>query len=133
MSYKKVWEIGSFKVDAPNERSLQILYAPQVDKNIKDVTVLMSTLFPHQGKTGLHTHTVDEIIYVMNGRDEGQEGDRIFQIEPGIVMYIPAGVEHDCRNFSDETMRMLCIYVPSLPEDKAKNILVGAKIRGKQR
>ena len=117
MPYKKLWEIPSYKVDPPNERTLQVIYSPQIDKGIKDVTVLMSILFPHGGRSGLHTHTVDEIMYIITGRGEGVEGDDIFEIEPGTIIYAPAGVKHECRNFSDETMQILCIYVPSLSNE----------------
>jgi len=131
MPYKRLWEIGSFKVDPPNERSLQILYSPQVDEGIQNVTVLMSTIAPHTGKTGLHTHPVDEIIYIITGRGEGEEGGKTFKIEPGTIIYVKAGVEHDCRNFGDDTMQMLCIYVPALPDEAVERIVKNAKIRVK--
>jgi len=132
MPYKKLWEVPSYKVDPPNERTLQILYSPQIDKNIKDVTVLMSTLFPHGGRSGLHTHDVDEIMYIITGRGEGVEGDKVFDIEPGVIIYAPAGVRHECRNFSDETMQILCIYIPSLPDDVVEKFVKNAKLRVKK-
>jgi len=132
MPYKRLWEIGSFKVESPNERSLQILYSPQVDKGIQDVTVLMSTIAPHSGKTGIHTHPVDEFIYIITGRGEGEEDGKTFKIEPGTIIYAPAGVKHDCRNFGDETMQMLCIYVPALPDEVVEKITRNAKLRVKK-
>jgi len=132
MSYKKAWEIPSYKVSPPNERSLQILYSPQIDKGIKDITVLMSTLFPHTGRSGLHTHDVDEIMYIITGRGEGVEEDKVFDIQPGTIIYAPAGVRHECRNFSDETMQILCVYVPSLPDDVVDKFVKNAKLRVKK-
>jgi len=131
MAYKRLWEIGSYKVEPPNERSLQILFSPQVDKGIENLTVLMSTLAPHSGRTGVHTHPVDEVIYVITGRGEGKENGKTFKIEPGTIIYAPAGVEHDCRNFSDETMQMLCVYVPALPDESVDRIVKNSKLRVK--
>ncbi len=54
MSYKRLYEIRSMKVDLPKERSLQILFSPQIDKDSENFTALMSTLAPHSGQTGPH-------------------------------------------------------------------------------
>lgn len=135
MPYRQLWEIGSKKVDPPHERSLQILYSPNppeasfgLDKD-RDITVLMSTIYPHGGQTGIHTHEVDEIIFVTTGRGKGVEGDETFDIQPGTVIYAPAGVEHDCRNLSDQTMQMVCIYSPALPSKTVKGIMQDAQTR----
>ncbi|MBC7189339.1 cupin domain-containing protein [Candidatus Aerophobetes bacterium] len=131
MPHKKLWEVPGYKVHPPNERTLQVLYSPQIDKGIKDVTVLMSTLFPHGGRSGLHTHDVDEIMYIITGRGEGVEGEEVFDIEPGVVFYAPAGVKHECRNFSNETMQIFCVYVPSLPDNVVEEFVKNASLKGK--
>ena len=131
MSYKRLWEIGSYKVGPPNERALQLIFSPRTDKGIKDCAVLMATLVPYTGRSGLHTHLVDEIMYVITGRGEGVEGDKRFKIEPGTIIYAPAGVQHECRNYGDDTMQIFCVYIPSLSneqiEEYVKNSKVGIK------
>jgi len=129
MPYKRVWEIGSFKVESPNERSLQILFSPQIDKGIKDTTVLMSTIVPHTGTTGAHTHDVDEIIYILTGRGLGVEGRETYDLEPGTVIYAPAGVEHECRNLGDDSMQLFCVFIPALPDEAVERITKNAKVR----
>jgi quercetin dioxygenase-like cupin family protein len=129
MPHKYLWEIGSEKIDPPNERSLKILMSPQVDPGMQNITALMSTIAPHTGQTGIHTHTVDELIYVITGRGEGYEAGEKFTIEPGTIIYAKAGVEHNCKNFSDETMQMYCIYSPALPSEIVARITNNAKIR----
>ncbi len=119
------------KVEPPNERSLQILYSPQVDKGMQNLTVLMSTIAPHAGKTGMHTHPVDEVLYIIAGRGEGEESGKTFEIVPGTIIYIKAGVEHDCRNLGDETMQMFCVYVPALPDEVVERITKNSKLRGR--
>ena len=129
MPHKRSWEIGSFKVEPPNERSLQVIYSRQGDKGIGDLTVLMSTIAPHSGKTGIHTHPVDEIMYIISGRGEGEEAGKTFKIVPGTIIYAPAGVEHECRNLADETMQMFCVFVPALPDESVERITRNAKLR----
>jgi len=129
MPHKRLWKIPSKVVAPPNERCLQILYTPQQDQNVANATFLMSTLAPHTGQTGVHTHVVDEIIYVITGRGEGEDDGKTFELVPGTIIYAPAGVKHNCKNFSDETMQMYCVYVPALPEEIVKNLLNEAVIR----
>ena len=131
MSYKRLWEIGSNKIDPPKERSLQILFSPQTDKGMENCTILMSTIAPHHGETGVHTHPVDEFIYIISGRGEGEEEGEIYDLVPGTIIHASAGKKHNCKNFSDETMQMLCIYVPSLSNEKVLNIINNSKIRFK--
>ncbi|MCK4348545.1 MAG: hypothetical protein KAW47_08000 [Thermoplasmatales archaeon] len=53
-------------------------------------------------------------------------------MEPGTIIYAPAGVKHDCRNFSDETMQMLCVYVPALLNEVVEKITKNAELRVKK-
>jgi hypothetical protein len=41
------------------------------------------------------------------------------------VKHNVAGVKHNCRNFSDETMQMYCVYVPALPDDERASLAGG--------
>lgn len=123
MPTKSLWEIGSYKVEPPNERSLQILFSPQKDKGVQNFTLLMATIAPHTGQTGIHTHPVDEYIYIITGRGEGKEEEKTFKIEPGTLIWAQAGVKHECRNLGDETMQMLCVYVPALPDEVVDRIV----------
>ena len=132
MPYKRLHEIGSMKVNPPTERSLQILFSPQVDGDMENFTALMSTIAPHSGQTGPHTHPVDELIYIITGRGEGEEDGKTFKIKPGTIIYAKAGVLHNCKNYSDETMQMYCIYVPALADDAVERITKNAKIRVKK-
>jgi len=106
-----------------------MLLTPQRDADSPNATFLMSTLVPHTGQTGLHTHTVDEVIYIITGYGEGEEAGTRFRIEPGTLVYVKAGVEHDCRNLGDETMQMYCVYVPALPDPAVERIISNARQR----
>lgn len=123
MSYKRLNKIKGTKIEPPKERFLQILFSPQLDKNIENFTALMSTIAPRSGQTGLHTHPVDELIYIITGRGEGEEDKKTFNIEPGTIIYAKAGVPHNCKNYSDVTMQMFCVYIPALPNQVVENII----------
>ena len=129
MMYKRLWEIGSYKVGPPKERALQLIFSPQTNKGIKDCTVLMATLAPYTGRSGLHTHSVDEIMYVITGRGEGVEGDKRFKIEAGTIIYVPAGVQHECKNYGDDTMQIFCVYVPGLSDEQIEEYVKNSKVR----
>lgn len=132
MPHTTISEIPTKKTDKPNERSLQILYSLSPDsarrgfRDQHDATVLVSTIYPHGGRTGVHTHPVDELICVISGRGYGKEQEDRFAIEPGTVIYAPANVEHDCVNLSNETMKLLCVYLPALPQQTVEQLLDGA-------
>ena len=42
-----------------------------------------------------HTNTVEHEQYVLRGRARISIGDDVHEVEPGTVVYIPAGVPHD--------------------------------------
>jgi len=127
MPVKKVSQINAFKAGPPNERLLQMLLTPQEDAGAPDATILVATLPPHTGQTGVHTHTVAEVIFILSGRGEGLEGGKTFPLEPGTLVLAPAGVEHNCRNLSDEPMRMYCVFIPAQPDEAVQRIVDGAK------
>jgi quercetin dioxygenase-like cupin family protein len=133
MPHTTVWRTPAKKIDSPNERNLQVLYSAAPDAARRgflahqpDATVLVSTIYPHGGRTGVHTHPVDELIYVMSGRGYGTECGHRFPIEAGTVIFAEANVEHDCVNLSVETMQLLCVYLPALPEQAVESLLDGA-------
>jgi quercetin dioxygenase-like cupin family protein len=42
----------------------------------------------------LHTHTVDEVVVVTGGPARVQVGDEVVVVEPGAVLFAPAGTPH---------------------------------------
>lgn len=55
-------EFSSKVVPQLYKRSFQIFLDRTNGENVVDFTFLLSTLFPSEGKTDLHIHTVDELI-----------------------------------------------------------------------
>ncbi|MGI6065752.1 MAG: cupin domain-containing protein [Bacillota bacterium] len=126
-SFKKIWEVATKTVPEPNKRNLQVVYTPQLDEGVQNFTYLVSTLYPLNGQTDFHTHPVDEMIIIQSGHGELVIEDKTYVLEPGMVLYAPAGVRHQCKNYAAETMRMHCVYMPALPDESVKKITEGTK------
>ena len=108
----KVSKVPGVKVPSPNERVLKVLMSPELG-NTKDVTVLISIISPGS-TTGLHTHDVDEYMYVVTGKGESVEQGEVSKVEPDTVIFARKGVEHEVRSISEETLKLFCVYVPAL-------------------
>ena len=105
-------EITGVKVPMPNERVLKVLMCPELG-NTKDATVLVSIISPGS-TTGLHTHDVDEYMYVVTGRGKSIEGGKVSEVDADSVIFAPEGFEHEVKNTSEETLKLFCVYVPAL-------------------
>jgi quercetin dioxygenase-like cupin family protein len=119
------WDTDEFPskvVPEPYHRSLQLILDKIDGDNVGDFTFLLSTLFPYEGKTDLHTHPVDELIYITSGYGYSLYKGEKTPVKPGSFIYAKAEEEHQVVNESNETMRLVCIYIPALPEDKVKKI-----------
>jgi quercetin dioxygenase-like cupin family protein len=61
-----------------------------------------------------HTNTVEHEQYVLRGRARIAVGDRVHEVEPGTVLFIPAGVPHSYE-VTEGPFEFLCI-VPNGPD-----------------
>lgn len=70
-------------------------------------------LEPGQDGVGAHSHEAnDEIFYVLEGTAEILLGETWRVFEAGDFIRIPAMVAHDFRNSSNETARLLNVFIP---------------------
>ncbi len=109
-------------IPEPYKRSLQVILDRTDGDNVGNFTFLLSTLFPFEGKTDYHTHTVDELIYITSGYGFSLADGKKIPIQAGSFIYAKAGEKHQCVNESNETMRLICIYIPALPEQIIQKI-----------
>jgi len=106
----EVWKVPGVKVPAPNERVLKVLMSPEVT-NTPRLSILVSIISP-QSTTGLHTHEVDEFMYVVAGKGESTIAGEKSEVEPDVLLHAPAKVQHEIRNLSDETLKLFCVFSP---------------------
>ena len=79
-------------VDAGTATEMQVLLGPE------DGTphfAMRRFIMGEGGGMPRHTNTVEHEQYVLRGRARVTIEDRIFQVEAGTVLYIPAGARHD--------------------------------------
>lgn len=121
----ETWDTREFPskvIPEPYKRSLQIILDRSDGGNVGDFTFLLSTLFPYEGKTDLHNHTVDELIYITSGYGYSVYGEKQTPVQAGSFIYAKAGEAHQVVNKSNESMRLVCIYIPALPQENIEKI-----------
>jgi len=69
-------------------------------------------LLPHNASPPLHTHPQDESYIVLDGRLTVRAGADRFELDPGVIGVVPAGVAHTFRVDSD-TARVLVLSTPA--------------------
>jgi quercetin dioxygenase-like cupin family protein len=67
------------------------------------------------GGMPMHTNTVEHEQYVLRGRATIVIAGKAYEVEPGNVVFIPAGVPHSYRSTGEEPFEFLCM-VPNLPD-----------------
>jgi len=98
------------------ERSFRVLVSPQVG-------CLRMTLFTGiipTGRAPLHAHPHEEIVYILAG--DGRlwiEDDRVGELRPGAVVFVPVAVRHTLENTGSGDMKVLGAFSPAgSPEAK---------------
>ncbi len=75
-----------------------------------------------------HTNRVEHEQYVLSGHARIGIGDEVYQVGPGNVVYIPAGVPHWYATVGDEPFVFICV-VPN-QEDVTTLLEEGHPIHG---
>jgi len=114
--------IRSVVIPEPYKRSLQLVLDKSDGDDVRDFTFLLSTLYPYDGKTDAHEHSVDELIYVASGFGYSISSGEKALIGTGTLLYASAGEKHQVVNESNETMRLVCVYVPALPAQSVRKL-----------
>jgi len=99
-------------------RTCQILVSPEVT-GTGQVSALHVEFEPGQG-TPIHTHEGIELMFVIEGEGVSIEDGKENRIYANHVVLAPKGIPHGIVNGPDRPMRMLCVYVPPLPDEYIK-------------
>lgn len=68
------------------------------------------------GFTPKHAHDWEHEVFVHNGRGEVFIEDKWHPVSKGSAVFIPANVEHQFKNASDETFTFVCLIPSGAPE-----------------
>lgn len=97
-------------------------------KHLQDEQVLFATLFSHgslevemykpQRVDMQKPHLRDEVYVVARGTSRFTAGDREYDVVAGDVLFVPAGMEHRFREFSDDFATWVFFYGPEGGESR---------------
>ena len=76
-----------------------------------DVTQFIGVIPP--GNAGMHSHTYDEVVYVIEGKGVLHLGGETTPLEPGTCIHLPPLEEHCLENVGSTPMRVLGVFHPS--------------------
>jgi len=65
---------------------------------------------------GLETHTLDQIIVIVDGSGESILDGTVAAIAPNHCVYVPAGIAHNFKNTGSAPLKLWTVYAP--PEHK---------------
>lgn len=89
---------------AGGERYLEFLRVPALSAGIY--------VLPAGGADPQRPHREDEVYYVTAGRGAIRVGAEDRAVEPGTIVYVPAGVDHRFHSITDE-LRVLVLFAPA--------------------
>jgi mannose-6-phosphate isomerase-like protein (cupin superfamily) len=69
-------------------------------------------VLPAGGTDAQKPHREDEVYYVVSGRGAVRVGDEDRLVQPGSVIFVPAGVEHRFHSIA-EALTLLVFFAPA--------------------
>ena len=95
----------------PASPNREFRYLVNQDVGCPDITQFVGVIPP--GKAGMHSHTYDEVVYVVEGEGVLHLAGRSTPIAAGSCIHLPPLVEHCLENTGDKAMRVLGVFHPS--------------------
>lgn len=86
-------------------------YLVNEDLGCLDVTQFVGVIPP--GKAGMHSHTYDEVVYVIEGEGVLHLDGREARLRPGTCLHLPPLNEHCLENTGQVPMKVLGVFHPS--------------------
>ena len=95
----------------PASPDREFRYLVNQDLGCLDVTQFVGIIPP--GRAPMHSHTYDEVVYVLEGEGILHRGGAATPIGPGSSIYLPPLQEHCLENTGPMPMRVLGVFHPS--------------------
>jgi mannose-6-phosphate isomerase-like protein (cupin superfamily) len=95
----------------PASPGREFRYLVNQDAGCLDVTQFVGVIPP--GRAALHSHTYDEVVYVVEGEGVLHIGGRSTPIATGSCLHLPPLVMHSLENVGTAPMRVLGVFHPS--------------------
>jgi peroxiredoxin/uncharacterized cupin superfamily protein len=95
----------------PASPNREFRYLVDHETGCRDVTQFVGVIPP--GRAPLHSHTYDEIVYVIEGEGILHMNDRESPLKPGSAVHLPPLREHSLENTGPRPMRVLGVFHPA--------------------
>jgi mannose-6-phosphate isomerase-like protein (cupin superfamily) len=95
----------------PATPNREFRYLVNQDAGCPDVTQFVGVIPP--GRAPLHSHTYDEVVYVVEGEGVLHYGGEETALRPGSCIHLPPLSMHSLENSGDVPMRVLGVFHPS--------------------
>ena len=95
----------------PATPNREFRYLVNQEAGCPDVTQFVGVIPP--GRAGLHSHTYDEVVYILEGEGVLHLGGNETALRPGSCIHLPPFVLHSLENTGPTPMRVLGVFHPS--------------------
>jgi mannose-6-phosphate isomerase-like protein (cupin superfamily) len=95
----------------PATPNREFRYLINQDAGCLDVTQFIGVIPP--GRAPLHSHTYDEVVYVVDGEGILHLNGRQTPLQPGSCIHLPPLREHSLENVGGAPMRVLGVFHPA--------------------
>ena len=95
----------------PASPDREFRYLVNQDAGCLDVTQFVGIIPP--GRAPEHSHTYDEVVYILEGEGVYHIAGDDFPLAPGTCLHLPPFVRHCIENTGNKDMRVLGVFHPS--------------------
>jgi mannose-6-phosphate isomerase-like protein (cupin superfamily) len=95
----------------PATPNREFRYLVNQEAGCPDVTQFVGVIPP--GRAGLHSHTYDEVVYILEGEGVLHLGGEETPLRPGTCIHLPPLELHSLENTGPTPMRVLGVFHPS--------------------
>ena len=104
-----VHEAEERSIPAGDDRYFKLLIDPRY--GCRNLTQFMG--FIEKSQAPFHTHTYEEVIYILSGEGIVHVGDESHEVKPGTCIFLSPGTPHCLENPGTETLRLLGVFCPA--------------------
>jgi mannose-6-phosphate isomerase-like protein (cupin superfamily) len=83
-----------------------------IDPRFGSARITQFVGFIEHGRAPAHTHTYEEVIYILGGTGLVHVDERRVPISSGTSIFLPPGVPHCLENTGDAALKLLGVFSP---------------------
>jgi len=116
MEHVRAGTATGIDVPAPNARSIQVLFAPDV-RDVEELTFSLVQIEPGAG-TDYHVHDRPELIHIVAGTGQAVVDDNEFDVAAGDVLYLRRGEWHKISAVGSDQLHLATVFTPGVSAER---------------